>query len=189
MIPRLLRLVALAFTLAVLAVIGLGGYLLFAGGGSRPDCAPPEGTQLAKVTQSIAFDVKVAGFLVASQGGFLQSISLSESESAARAESYFDSRISGFSDVAFCFEDSGASGFVRVNAFLGRKIGINGTGSLDLSGQHPRLRLDSARIAGVSLPGPLRKRIESRANHELDDIPIFIPLNVTFSKNLATLTR
>jgi hypothetical protein len=118
----LIRLATLLFTMLFVTGIALIGFLVIAGGGTKPACATTAAGPLGLATKAIAFDTKVAGL-----AGPLTSVTFDEAETSARAEVYFGSRTDRISDVAVCFEDGSATGFLRVDAIFGRKVAVQGS--------------------------------------------------------------
>ncbi len=188
LIFRLLALVGALFTLLLLLVVAAAGYLIIAGPGSAPDCAPGPSGALGRAAQSIAFDAKLAAF-VASGGRGIQSLTFDEEEASARAATYLAGQTGRISDVSLCFEDGGARGFMRVETVLGHKIGIEGKGTVDLKVAHPRIDLKSATVGGLGLPGFLLGPLEASVNDELTAVTVAFPLSVTTAEDEATVTR
>lgn len=189
LIFRLLRLLGLLFTLLLAGVIAIAGYVLVAGAGSPPPCASEAGSTLQTASKSLAFDARLSGFVLAGGRAPLTSVSFDESEAASRAAVYLDSHVSRVSGVAVCFEDGSAQGFLRIDTGIGRKLGVSAKGALDLSGEHPRLRLSSARVAGVGLPGIVRGRLEDEANRYLADVAVGFPMVLSFTPDHVVLAR
>jgi hypothetical protein len=187
LIFRILGLVGFFVTAAFLAAIAAVGYLAFAGAGSPPSCASTAGSAVQAAAATVRFDATLAAFLATGGRAPVTSASFSESETSARAQAYFDGRTDRVSDVAVCFEDGEASGFLRVETLFGRKLGVGGRGALDLSGEHPRLRLASASVAGIPLPGFLRRQVQDRVDDELGGIDLGLRLALTFRQDEATL--
>jgi hypothetical protein len=188
LIFRLFALVGLLFTLGIFALVGIVGYLYFAGGASRPDCASPPSTAAEQARQSVAFDSRLAVF-IASGGRAPPAVTFDEAGAQARAELYLSERTDLISDLALCFEEGKATGFLRIDAPLGRKLGVRAEGTLDLSGEHPVLVLSSASAAGIGAPGFLRGRIEDAVNDELRSLQLGFPLTLQFGADQATLSR
>ncbi|HXH21699.1 MAG TPA: hypothetical protein VNN10_06690 [Dehalococcoidia bacterium] len=187
LIFRLLGLATLLFTLAFLALVGTAGYLFFAGGASRPDCAPPAAATLERAVAAVAFDAKLAAFVAVA--GRLAEMGFSEEEATARAERFFEGRTGRISGIALCFEDGKATGFLRVETALGRKIGVRAEGTLDLSGEHPVLHLSHTSAAGIPVPGLLRREVEDIVNRELQEVRLAFPMRLTFADGEAELSR
>jgi hypothetical protein len=185
----LLRLAFALATLAVIAVIAVAGYLLLAGSGDAPSCAsrPPE--NFDRAARVIAFDAKLSDFLRAGGAGPAAIAGFGEDETEARAQVFFDGRTDRISDIAVCFEDGSARAFARLDTVLGRQVGVNAGGYMDLSGEHPRVRISGARVAGISLPGPGRRAVEDQLNRELEDIDLDFPMSLTMSQDAVTLGR
>ena len=189
LIFRLLRLLGLLFTLLLAGAIATAGYVVVAGAGSPPACASGADSTLQTAAKSLAFDSRLSGFVLAGGRAPPTGVSFDESEAASRAAVYLDSRASRVSGVAVCFEDGSAQGFLRIDTAIGRKLGVSAKGALDLSGEHPRLRLSSARVAGVGLPGIVRGRLEHEANHYLEDLTVAFPMVLSFTPDHVALTR
>jgi len=189
LILRLFALAGLLSSLAVLAVVGLGGYLLVAGGAERPDCADAGSNPLDKAAKSIVFDAKLAAFMTAGASRALDSVEFDEAESAARAERYFADRTDRISDVALCFREGKATGFLRIDTALGRKLGVKAEGIVDLSGDHPMVRLTSASAGGIGAPGFLRGQVEDAINEELQGIEMAFPMALRLRDGTAEISR
>lgn len=188
LIFRLFALLGLFFSLGLLALIAIVGYVLIAGGSSRPDCTTAPGNAFELATKSLSFDVKLASFLAARGRAPLESVSFDEVEAAARAARYFGERTDRISDVMVCFEGGEAEGFLRVDTVYGRQIGVQGKGTLDLSGRHPRVALSSARVAGIPLPGFVRRPLIDLINDQLTGVAVVAPLALRFEPDGAVMT-
>jgi hypothetical protein len=189
LIFRLVGLVGLLLTLGVLGLAGIAGYFLLAGGASRPDCAAPETGVLESAAASLAFDARLTAFVATGGRPPVSGATFEETEAAARAERFFEDRTDRISDIALCFEDGKATGFVRFETAFGRKVGVRAEGTLDLAGDHPVLRLTHTSAAGVPAPGFLRGEIEDVVNRELKEITLVFPMQLMLSEGEATLTR
>jgi hypothetical protein len=184
---RIFGLIGFLVTMALLSSIAAAGYILFAGSGTPPSCASTAGSGAEAAAEAVRFDVTLAALVSTGGRPPVASASFGESETSARAQAYFDSRTDRISGVAVCFEDGEASGFLRVETLFGRKLGVGGRGALDLSGEHPRLQLASASVAGIPLPGFLRRQVEDRVDEELNGIDLGLRLALTFRPDEATL--
>jgi hypothetical protein len=185
---RLIALAGLLFSLLLVAAVALIGYWLIEGGGDPPSCAPAPGNAFESAARSLAFDAKLATFLVANAREQDTSASFGEDEAAARAANYFEGRSDRVSDVRVCFERGSAEGFMNVDVIFGRSIGVSARGDIDLTGEHPRVDLSSASAAGVGLPTPLRDRVEDLINDELAGLRVLMPLQLAFEPDEARLT-
>jgi hypothetical protein len=188
LIFRLLRLGFFVATLAVLLLVGAVAYFVIEGGAEPPDCATRAPVGFEQAAKSLAFDAKMATFLRTSGRLPPSNLRIPEDEAAARASTYLEGQSERVSDIAICFRDGRAEGFARVDTAFGRRIGVKAEGTLDLSGEHPRLRLHSASSGVLSAPGFARGALEDAINEELRNIRLVTPLALTFSEDEAALS-
>jgi hypothetical protein len=189
LIFRLFGFIGLLFTLGVIGLAGIAGYFLLAGGASRPDCAAPETGVFESSVASLTFDARLAAFVASGGQAPVSEAAFDETEATARSRRFFEDRTDRVSDIALCFEDGKAIGFLRLETAFGRKVGVRAGGRLDLSGPHPVLRLTHTSAAGIPAPGFLRGEIEDIVNRELEDLTLVFPMRLWLTEGQATLTR
>jgi hypothetical protein len=188
LIFRLLRLAFVGITLALVVLIGAVAYLMIDGGAEPPECATPAPEGFERSVRSLAFDARLATYFATSGRLPAADFNIDEAEAGARASSYLEGRTDRVTDMAICFRDGRAQGFARVETVLGGRIGVKAQGTLDLSGEHPRLRLDSANAGPLSAPGFAREALEDAINEELRDIRLTRHLGLAFSEGQAALS-
>jgi hypothetical protein len=181
---RLIKLAALLISLSVVALVALVAYVLFKGGAEPPGCASAGAG--ADISASRAFDTKLSQFL---DSGGRTTVTVTELEAAARASRFFEEQSGRIRDISICFEPGQAEGFLRIDTSLGDGLGVQARGTLDLSGEHPRLELTSARAAGITIPGILEGTVESAVNDALNEIVLKFPMKLNFGTDRVDLER
>lgn len=201
----LLLLFALA-TLAGTVIIAAGvAYVVLGGDGYGPNdaCRNPVTGEERPVTRDVSYTASFDGIWeqIAAQvaaGQTEVTVHLTESEVSSRAADYLQARDAPLDDILVCFHDGYAEGRATVEAPGASGLPLVGglfkaesrvTGSVDLSGRHPRLVID--RLEAGDLPGFLedevRDDVEQAINDRLDDLPLGYDYNVSLSEGVATV--
>ncbi|MDO8615801.1 MAG: hypothetical protein Q7T33_08720 [Dehalococcoidia bacterium] len=189
------------------AVIGLVVIALLASsGGSGPaDACRPAGSSDDGSLRPVARDVETAAVFQqrwddlrfrALSGSPTLSATFSEGEVTARASQYLAERDAPLQDIVICFHDGQAEARARAEVptladvpLLGGLFDTNVrlVGSIDLSGEHPRLKIEQ--LEAGNLPGFLedavRDEVEDAVNSRLTDLQVDLSYSVTFREGEA----
>ncbi len=188
------RLFALAGFLASLAVIGLVVLvaLVVFGGSGKVSCHVAEGQPVTAPAYSplglIEFDRKWVVFLGGLELGVPGSVSLTNDEATSKAQAYLDEKTDQVKDVRICFAPGKARASAQIrDVALGRTLSVRMEGSLDLSGPHPRLQIDSLHAGWLPLVGPARTAVADLVNDKLADLEISHQMSLSLGYNDATV--
>ena len=182
--------VALIGFLVVMTVVGtVAAVALVLAESSRIEgCELADGAEVAvqhDPALAAAFQSKLDGVIAALEAGQPVSVSFSNDEVSSRATTYLAGQRALIEDVTVCFEPGLARASATFADLLGRDVTVQVEGSVDLSGDHPRLQLSSVKAGKLPLVGPLRDLVESRINDVLDDLPLDHTLNVSSDYDAA----
>jgi hypothetical protein len=124
----------------------------------------------------------------------------SESEVTSRASQFLDERDAPVDDLVICFHDGYAEARATVGVPGGSGIPLIGgvfdttariTGTLDLSGEHPRLVItdfDAGRLPGIA-EDAIRDHVEDEVNERLAGLTLrYTYTSLTFTEGTATIT-
>jgi hypothetical protein len=177
--------VIIASFFGAVIVFGVVMSALAVSGGSG-QCTPGGGPITVSGANADSFDQKWDEMDAILDGGSPASITLDESEISSRADRYFrDDTVLDVSDVRVCIHDGfgEATGTLEAVAGLDAEVSISGT--VDLSGDAPKIKIDDIDIGNV--PDFLIDvtdtifGVESDINGALDDIT----LKHTYTATLA----
>ena len=164
-----------AFVGAVI-VFGLVMSVLAVSGGSG-QCTPGGGPITVNAANADSFDQKWDELDAILDSGSPSSITLDESEISSRADRYFsEETVLDVSDVRVCIHDGFGEATGTVDAVLGLQVDVRLEGTVDLSGDAPKIDIDDIDIGNV--PGWLIDvtdaiiGVESDINGALDDITL-----------------
>lgn len=171
----MLRLILLApVFLVVLPVLLLGLGVLLAVAGSPGECG---GGRDLTFDPQLASDYEQRWLALNAQlmTGRPASFTVSDSEATSQSRIFLAETGAPIRDVRVCFVTDAADANGTISPPIGPDIAVRVKGSVDLSEQHPRARIDSIRIGGlpgfIARPflGPIEGLIDDQANQiELD---------------------
>ena len=162
--------VLLVVGLLVVSVLAIGA-LAITGGPS--DCTPGGGTITIDAAHSDAFKQKWKGFNDLLDAGTASSVTLTESEISSRADTYLRAKDAPIKQPRACIHDGNAEGQAKIS-FLGLTIKFKVKGTMDLTGAHPKAKIDSMEIGNVPgwLLSPARKAVNSAIDDELNKVTL-----------------
>jgi hypothetical protein len=154
----------------IVLVIGLGLLFVVAVGalaatGKPADCTPGDGPIVVDTAHADAFKVKWDGFSKVLDAGSPSSVSLTESEISSRADTYLRQKGAPIKAPRVCIHDGDGDAQAQIS-FLGLTVHFKVKGTLDLSGGHPKAKIDSMEVGNV--PGFLLKPVRSYINRAID---------------------
>ncbi len=163
---RLILLLPIVLVVVPVLLLGLGAFLLVAGspgecGGGRP----------VTFDAALANDYEQRWLALNSQltTGRPASFAVTDSEATSQSRLFLAESGAPIRDVRVCFVTGAADANGTISPPIGPDIAVRVKGSVDLSGQHPRARIDSIRIGGlpgfVARPflGPIERLIDDQA--------------------------
>lgn len=164
-----LRLLALFLLLVVVGVPLAAVVLLILAVTGSPGSCVPDGRAIAISPELAAsFQIKWDQLDATLDAGQVSTIVFDDSEVTSRARLWIDEHDLPASDVYICFEEQrgGASGKIDVPFFPG-DVDVLIHGTLDLTGDHPKIEIDDIEAGG--LPGPLTDLMEGFVTGIVDD--------------------
>jgi hypothetical protein len=192
---RLLRyslsLVGFLAIMALVVVIAAAA-LLLAGGAEIEGCEASAGGEPVPVERSATLAAQVQArleaFAASLDAGAPATVSVSGDETSSRIAAYLAEEGVVVEDVVVCFEPERARVSARIADLLGQDLSVQMEGSLDLSGEAPRLALTEIRAGKLPLVGPVRDLITDRINEALAAIELRHRLDLSFDYGVATLS-
>ena len=177
-------LVIIASFFGVVIVFGVVMSALAVSGGSS-ECTAGGGTITISAANADSFDQKWDEMDAILDGGSPSSITLDESEISSRADRFFrEDTVLDVSDVRICIHDGFGEATGSIDAVAGLGVDVSLKGTVDLSGDAPKITIDDIDIGNV--PNFLIDvtdtiiGVESDINGALDDIT----LNHTYTATL-----
>ena len=168
--------VIIACFIGAVIVFGVVMSALAVSGGSG-QCTPGGGTITISAANADSFDQKWDDMDAILDGGSPSSITLDESEISSRADRYFrDETVLDVSDVRVCIHDGFGEATGSIDAVAGLGVDVSLKGTVDLSGDAPKITIDDIDIGNV--PNFLIDvtdtiiGVESDINGALDDITL-----------------
>ena len=168
--------VIIACFIGAVIVFGVVMSALAVSGGSG-QCTPGGGTITISAANADSFDQKWDDMDAILDGGSPSSITLDESEISSRADRYFrDETVLDVSDVRVCIHDGFGEATGSIDAVAGLGVDVSLKGTVDLSGDAPKIEIDDIDIGNVpdflidvtdAIIG-----VESDINGALDDITL-----------------
>lgn len=177
---RLIFIIPIALFVVPLLLVGLG--VLLAVAGSPGKCG---GGRALQADPSLADAYQQQWFALNAQlaAGHPASFRVSDSEATSQSRVYLAEADAPIRDVRICFVPGAADANGTISPPIGPNIAVRVKGSVDLSGEHPRTRIDSLRIGGlpgfVTHPflGPMERLINDQANQIVLDHRISVQIS------------
>ena len=151
--------------------------LALAVSGGSGQCTPGGGTITISSANADSFDQKWDEMDAILDSGSPASITLDESEISSRADRYFsEETVLDVSDVRVCIHDGFGEATGKVDAVAGLGVDVSIRGTVDLSGDAPKIKIDDIDIGNVpdflidvtdTIIG-----VESDINGALDDVTL-----------------
>jgi hypothetical protein len=170
----------------VLGLVGL--FVLFlvvvgalAASGGPADCTPGDGPIAVDTAHSDSFRQKWNSFNAALGAGSPSAVVLTESEISSRADTYLKEKNTPFKDPRVCIHDGQGDAQAKI-AFLGFTAKFKVTGTLDLTGQHPKAKIKSIDIGNV--PGWMISPAETLVNRAIDSALNDVTLDHSYAPTL-----
>ncbi len=174
--PLRAAIVIIATFVGAVIVFGLVMSVLAVSGGSG-QCTPGGGPITVNAANADSFDQKWDEMDAILDSGSPTSITLDESEISSRADRYFsEETVLDVSDVRVCIHDGYGEATGTLDATLGLDVEVKLKGTVDLSGDAPKIEIDDIDIGNVpdwlidvtdAIIG-----VESDINGALDDIKL-----------------
>ena len=168
--------VIIACFIGAVIVFGVVMSALAVSGGSG-QCTPGGGTITISSANADSFDQKWDDMDAILDGGSPSSITLDESEISSRADRFFrEDTVLDVSDVRICIHDGFGEATGSIDAVAGLGVDVSLKGTVDLSGDAPKITIDDIDIGNV--PNFLIDvtdtiiGVESDINGALDDITL-----------------
>ncbi len=172
-------LILLLFLLFGLFVVALGA--LAASGGPSP-CAPGGGPITVDAANAASFQQKWDAMDLTLNSGTPASAQFNESEISSRADTYLEEHDVGFSDPHVCIYDGKGEGTATFS-LLGIDVKVSVRGTMDLTGDHPKARIDEIEVGNV--PGFLLAPVEGAVNRAIDSALDDIDLEHSYGLQLT----
>ena len=169
---RLIFLMPVILVVVPLLLLSLGALLVVAG--SPGKCG---GGRDLRVDPALAqsYEDRWVALNAQLMTGRPASFTVTDSEATSQSRLFLAEADAPIADVRVCFVTGAADANGTISPPIGPDIAVRVKGSVDLSGQHPRARIDSIRIGGlpgfVARPflGPIERLIDDQADQiELD---------------------
>jgi hypothetical protein len=178
------------FTLAVVFLV-VATYLVLSGDKEAQACDLGPNAEKSQSTISSAlageFQTKWDSLHDSLERGAPLAISFSNDEASSRATEYLKAQTGRVRDVHLCFTPGKASGSVLFDEFAGRTGSLRFRGSLDLSGDHPHLHLDSLKAGKLPVLGPVKGLLEDFINDQLTGLKIDHRFDLSFDYDQITV--
>jgi hypothetical protein len=192
MIFRPLRLLALLLLLIVIGVpLAAVILLILAVTGSPGSCVPEGRTIDISFEKAVAFQTKWDQLDAALDAGQVSTVVFDDSETTSRAREWIAEHDVPADDVYICFEAGRGSGSGKIDVpFFPGDVDVLVRGTLDLTGEHPKIKIDDIEAGG--LPGPLTDLMEGfvidLVDDESEDLTLQHDYGIAFDDGTATLT-
>jgi hypothetical protein len=169
-VAAMMGIVMLLFGLAVLFVVVVGALAVT---GGPADCTPGDGPIVVDAAHSDAFKQKWKGFNDVLDARSPSSVTLTESEISSRADSYLKTKNAPLKEPRACIHDGSGEGQAKIS-FLGLTTKFKVKGTLDLTGAHPKAKIDSMSVGNVPswLISPARSYINRAIDSELNSVTL-----------------
>jgi hypothetical protein len=185
---RLVLAAVSAITGVVVLVVVLTALAAFAGSPGECD----RGDREVEVSSALAQQLqdKLDDFDEQLDAGQAASFTFDESEATSRGREFLEEKNAPIDDLKVCFNGERVSASGKLDAVLGLNVKAKVSGTLDLSGEHPRLDDLDIDVGGVPgfITGRMEGIIEDVINDQLDHIDVEHQLEITFGKGTATLS-
>jgi hypothetical protein len=183
---------ALAFSGFAVGVLVIGSIvavgLVLAESSEIKACPAADGTEAPVSRDASAaaeFQLKLLGLLATLASGEPATASFTNDEVSARVTAYVEAKGAEIDNVTVCFEPERTLVSATFTDILGRDLAVRFEGEVDLSGEHPRVRVDDLKAGKLPLPGPVRELVEERFNEVLQDIQLDHRFEVSFDYGVA----
>ncbi len=187
LIFTLLSLVGALLSLSIIAGVVIALLVLF-GEPGIDECTRANGETFKPVNDlrfSDSFQGKWTLFTAALDQGMAGEVTFSSDEATSRANAFMQERTDVIKDIVVCFEPGKALASATFADILGRDIEARMEGSLDLSGDHPKLKISRMRVGSLPLLGPTRRTVSKLVNDQLDDLTVDHRFKLSFEYDAA----
>jgi hypothetical protein len=185
---RLVLAAVSAITGVVVLVVVLTALAAFVGSPGECD----SGDREVEVSSALAQQLqdKLDDFDEQLDAGQAASFTFDESEATSRGREFLEEKSAPIEDLKVCFNGERVSASGKLDAVLGLNVKAKVSGTLDLSGEHPRLDDLDIDVGGVPgfITGRMEGIIEDVINDQLDHIDVEHQLEITFGEGTATLS-
>jgi hypothetical protein len=169
--------VIIASLVGIVIVFGVVMSVLSVSGGPG-ECTPGGGAITVSDANADSFDRKWDEMDAILDGGSPASITLDESEISSRADRYFsEEHVLDVTDIRICIHDGYGEATGTAEAVLGLEVEARLEGTVDLSGDSPKIEIDDIEIGSVpgglvDLTDDIFVGLESEINEALEDITL-----------------
>jgi len=184
---RLLLLLPLIMFVAPIIIVGGALLLTFKGspgqcGGSRPLGADPSLAQ--------SFQQRWSAFEAQLNAGQPATFGVTDDEATSRLRQFLGQTDAPVSDVRLCFVQGGGDVSGRISSPVGGSVAVRVRGGVDLSGAHPKTRIDSIRIGGLPsfATAPFRGLVTRIIDHESDQVALDHSVDVRLEDGRVTFS-
>ena len=184
----MLRLLLLPLIVFVAPIVIVGGALLLTFKGSPGQCG---GRQLgADSSLAQSFQQRWSAFEAQLNAGQPASFSVTDDEATARLRQFLGQTDAPVSDVRLCFVQGGGDVSGRISSPVGGSVAVRVRGGVDLSGAHPKTRIDSIRIGGLPsfATAPFRGLVTRIIDHESDQVALDHSVDVRLEDGRVTFS-
>lgn len=160
------------------------GVLAFTGGPGP--CTPGGGPIDVSDANAASFTQKWDSLDAALSAGAPSTITLTESEITSRAQQFVDkSESKNIKDIRVCIHNGYGEATGKADVFIG-SVKFKASGSVDLSGTHPKINFDSLDVGNV--PSFIAKSlVQSVIQDHADDINMHHKYTVTLTEGQAKI--
>jgi hypothetical protein len=161
--------ILLAIVMLAVAFVVVFGVLAVTGGPGA--CTPGDGPITVDAANSASFQQKWDVLSATLNAGAPGSTAFSESELSSRADTYLKQHNVGFHNARVCIHNGSGEGSATFS-LLGFHVKVKVTGTVDLSGSHPKAkvtRMDIGNVPGF-LTAPAEKIVSRAIDSALGDV-------------------
>lgn len=184
---RLLLLLPLFLFVAPIVIVG--GALLLAFKGSPGRCG---GGRALGADPSLAqsFRQRWADFEAQLNAGQPATLTVTDDEATARLRQFLGETDAPVSDVRLCFVRGGGDVSARVSSPVGGSVAVRVRGGVDLSGAHPKTRIDSIRVGGLPsfVTAPFRGLVTRIIDEQSDQVTLDRGADARFEDGSVTFS-
>jgi hypothetical protein len=173
----------------VLPVVIIAAGLLFVFAGSPAQCGGGRDVQVSPAL-SQSYEQRWLAFNATLTRGQPATLAVSDSEATSRTRDFLAASEAPVKDLRICFVDNAADVNGTITTPFGPDVTVRVKGNADLSGAHPRARIDSIQIGGLPsfVARPFRGLITRIIDDQTDQIALDHRLSVDLTEGQAQIT-
>lgn len=179
--------VLMVIVMLLVAFVVVFGVLATTGGPAA--CTPGDGSITIDAANSSSFQQKWDALNATLKGGAPGSATFNESELSSRADTYLTQHGVGFHNPRVCVHNGFGEGSATFS-YLGFHVKVKVRGTVDLSGRHPKARIDHMDIGNVPsfFTNPAEKIVNRAIDSALGDVNLQHHYTPTLSPGQATVS-